>query len=204
MMIRRNQPARNSTKRICVFCASSRGCDPVFHHDAFELGTLLAGESCTVVYGGGAFGSMGALADGALSSGGYVVGVLPNFMATLEWGHTQISELHLVEDMRSRKHMMLSDSDAVVALPGGCGTLEEVMEALTLKRLGIYLNPIVLVNTKDFFSPLIDLLQRCVDERFLDVRHLKMCTIVSKPDEVLEAIRTSEAWPSDARSFAAL
>jgi uncharacterized protein (TIGR00730 family) len=204
MMIRRSQPEKNSTKRICVFCASSRSCDPAFHHDAFELGTLLAGASYTVVYGGGAFGSMGALADGALSHGGYVVGVLPNFMATLEWGHTQISELHLVEDMRSRKHMMLSDSNAVVALPGGCGTLEEIMEALTLKRLGIYLNPIVLVNTKNFFSPLIDLLQRCVEERFLDVRHLKMCTIVSKPDEVLEAIRTSEIWSSDARSFAAL
>ncbi len=204
MVTRRIQAPERSTKRICVYCASSRGCDPIFHRAAFELGALLADASFAIVYGGGAFGSMGALADGALSRGGHVTGVLPQFMATLEWGHTQISELRLVEDMRHRKHLMLSESDAVVALPGGSGTLEELMEAITLKRLGIYLNPIVLVNTKGFFSPWVDLLQRCVDERFLDARHARMWTVVSQPGEVLEAIHTAEAWPSDARSFAAL
>src|SRR6202012_1324112 len=118
----------------------------------------LADAGLEVVYGGGARGSMGALANGALSKGGRVVGILPRFMADLEWGHSGLSELELVEDMRVRKHLMLPRSQPAIALPGGCGTLEELLEALTLTRLGLYLNPIVLVNTRGFFNPLLDLL----------------------------------------------
>ena len=111
--------------RICVYCASSNQADPRFRAAAFRLGELLAEGGHQVVYGGGSTGSMGAVADGALSKGGDVCGVIPRFMADLEWQHPGIGNMQVVEDMRERKHRLLTDSDAVVALPGGCGTLEE-------------------------------------------------------------------------------
>ena len=119
--------------RICVYCASSQECDPHYHEVAFKLGALLAAAGCTVVYGGGSAGSMGAVANGALSAGGEVVGILPKFMADLEWGHPGLTRLELVEDMRERKHRLLTGSDAVIARPL-LRTLEELFEALTLKR----------------------------------------------------------------------
>src|SRR6201987_3008638 len=155
----------DQSKSICVYSASSRACDAVYHDVARRLGGLLAHRGYSITYGGGAVGSMGALADGAVARGGKIVGVLPKFMQELEWGHTQLTELRIVEDMRVRKHMMLSESDGVVALPGGSGTLEELFEALTLKRLGLYTQPIVLVNTRNYFAPLIDLLEHAIAER---------------------------------------
>ena len=113
----------------------------------------------------------GALADGALSKGGEVIGVLPKFMADLEWGHPGLTHLDLVEDMRERKHKLLTGSDAVVALPGGCGTLEELFEAITLKRLGLYFNPILLLDTAAFYQPLQAFLQQVIEQKFLDRRH---------------------------------
>jgi uncharacterized protein (TIGR00730 family) len=147
---------------------------------------------------------MGALADGALSKGGRVVGILPRFMADLEWGHKGLSELQIVEDMRARKHIMLTRSQAAIALPGGSGTLEELLEAITLKRLGLYLNPIVLVNTRGFFDPLVELLAHAVEERFMDERHLLMWRVVAQPQEVPAALDTAPAWTAEARKFAAL
>lgn len=149
-------------------------------------------------------GSMGALADGALSEGGKIVGVMPEFMMQLEWGHSQLSELRVVEDMRVRKHMMLSESQGLVALPGGSGTLEELFEAITLKRLGIYTYPIILVNTKGFFDPLLTFLEHVVSERFMNDRHLQMWNVVSVPEEVPGALLDAVAWSSDARDFAAV
>jgi len=147
---------------------------------------------------------MGALADGALSKGGRVVGVLPKFMADLEWGHPRLTELELVEDMRVRKHMMLTRSQGAIALPGGCGTLEELLEAITLKRLGLYLNPILLVNTRGFFDPLLELLGRAIEERFMDERHARMWEVVAQPEEVPEALDRAAKWGAEARTFAAL
>src|SRR5215468_12133754 len=162
-----NTTNESQTQRaVCVYCASSQTSHPDYRKAAFRLGAVLATEGLGIIYGGGARGSMGALADGALSKGGRVVGILPKFMADLEWGHQGLTELQLVEDMRIRKHMMLARSQAAIALPGGCGTLEELLEAITLKRLGLYLNPIVLVNTRAFFDPLIELLTRAIEERF--------------------------------------
>src|SRR5579864_9309994 len=193
-----------SRRAVCVYCASSQTADPEYREAAFRLGAVLAGEGLEIVYGGGARGSMGALADGAVSKGGRVVGVLPKFMADLEWGHPGLTELELVEDMRVRKHLMLTRSDAAIALPGGSGTLEELLEAITLKRLGLYLNPIVLVNTRDFFAPLLALLARAVEERFMDPRHLTMWQVVSRPEEVPHALAHAPAWGAEARNFAAL
>jgi len=191
-------------RSVCVYCASSRSSHPEYRAAAHQLGVTLAEHGYGIVYGGGAVGSMGALADGALSRGGRVVGVLPRFMAELEWGHKRLSELQLVEDMRTRKHLMLSRSRAAIALPGGCGTLEELLEAITLKRLGLYVNPIVLVNTRAFFEPLIELLSHAVAERFMDERHLQMWQVVERPEQAPQAIESAPAWSAEARGFAAV
>jgi uncharacterized protein (TIGR00730 family) len=195
-----SRPAR----AVCVYCASSRTAHPEYREAAFRLGEVLAAEGLEIVYGGGARGSMGALADGALSRGGRVLGILPRFMADLEWGHAGLTELELVEDMRIRKHLMLTRSQAAIALPGGSGTLEELLEAITLKRLGLYLNPILLVNTRGFFDPLLGVLQHAIAEHFMDERHAQMWEVVAQPDEVPEALRRAPAWREDARAFAAL
>lgn len=194
--------ANVSHKSICVYCASSRRCDPVYHDVARQLGRILAEHGYSIIYGGGAIGSMGALADGAVACGGKVVGVLPKFMMDLEWGHQKLTELRVVEDLRSRKHMMLSDSHGLVTLPGGSGTLEELFEAITLKRLGLYTHPIVLVNTRDYFAPLIDLLEHAITERFMDERHRLMWQVVATPEEVPAVLEAAPAWSVDAREFA--
>jgi uncharacterized protein (TIGR00730 family) len=190
--------------RICVYAASSQQSDAVYRDSAFRLGQLLASSGSTVVYGGGSTGSMGAIANGALSAGGQVVGILPRFMADLEWGHPGLTKLELVEDMRERKHKLLADSDAVVALPGGCGTLEELFEAITLKRLGLYFNPIVLLNTKQFYTPLQSFMQQVIAERFMNTGHAAMWSLVDAPEQVLPEIRATPRWREDARDYAAV
>jgi uncharacterized protein (TIGR00730 family) len=190
--------------RVCVYCASSEHCHPDYMRAAFRMGEIFAQNAFEIVYGGGGLGLMGQLANGAIASSGKVFGIMPRFMQELEWSHRQLTDLKLVEDMRERKHLMLTGSDAVVALPGGCGTLEELFEAITLKRLAIYLNPIVLVNIRGFFDPCVELLQRCVDERFMNPQHLQMWRVVDSPEKVLEAIGNSPRWAESARSIAAV
>jgi hypothetical protein len=187
---------------VTVYCASSRRADPEYRTVARRLGELLAEADVTVVYGGGGVGSMGALADGALERGGRVEGVLPRFMHDLEWGHPRLSDLHVVNDLHERKRLMIDRSDAVVALPGGCGTFEELFEAITWKRLGLWSRPIVLVNTRGFYDPAVALLERAVEERFMDERHRDMWRVVARPEDVLDAIRRAPAWSEDARDFA--
>lgn len=192
------------TRSVCVYCASSRSAHPEYRQAAFRLGEVLAGHGIGIVYGGGAVGSMGALADGALSRGGRVVGILPRFMADLEWGHPRLTELKLVEDMRSRKHLMLTGAQAAIALPGGSGTFEELLEAITLKRLGLFTAPIIVVNTRDYFRPLLTMLARSVEERFMDERHLAMWQVVAQPEEVPGALQSAPAWSEASRRFAAV
>lgn len=187
-------PLAEATHTVCVYCASSRVCDPLYHDVARRLGGLLARSGCAIVYGGGGTGSMGALAEGALAEGGRIVGVIPQFMQELEWGHAGLSELHVVEDMRTRKQEMLARASAVVALAGGCGTFEELMEAITLKRLGLFLGPIVIVNTAGYYDPLIAQLERAIEQRFMNGAHGQMWRVVAEPDEVLEAIATAPGW----------
>lgn len=188
--------------RVCVYCASSDQVDPAYHAAARRLGELLAEAGIELVYGGGARGSMGALADGALARGGRVTGIIPRFMDDLEWGHREISELRVVEDMHERKHRMLVDSDAVVALPGGCGTYEELFEAITFKRLALFLGPIVLLNQNGYFEPCLKLLNQCIEQRFMNPRHSDMWSVVATPEEVIPAIEAAPPWGEDARAFA--
>ena len=188
--------------RICVYAASSSRIDAEFLAAARSLGEVLADAGHSLVYGGGSQGLMGAVADGALSRGGEVIGILPKFMADLEWGHTGLTHLDLVEDMRERKHKLLTGSDAVVALPGGCGTLEELFEAITLKRLGIYFNPILLLNTRGYYAPLQSFMQQVIAERFMNPEHAAMWSLVDRVEDVLPTITATPAWREDAREYA--
>ena len=189
-------------RRVCVYCASSKIADEAYRADARALGALLAGEGVEIVYGGGAVGSMGALADGALSAGGKVVGILPRFMDELEWGHKGLTKLEIVHSMHERKMAMLAEADGAIALPGGCGTYEELLEAITWKRLGIFNQPIVLLNTKGFYDALAHALERCVEERFMNERHREMWSVVPAPGDVLPALRSAPEWDDEARGFA--
>lgn len=193
---------RPSQHSVCVYCASSRACDPGYHAVARRLGGLLAAAGCTIVYGGGRSGSMGALAEGALAAGGRIVGVIPRFMQELEWGHGGLSELHVVEDLRTRKHEMLSRASAVIALAGGSGTFEELFEAMTLKRLGLFTGPIVLVNTGGYYDPLVEQFRRAIDGRFMDERHAAMWQVVAGPEEAVAALESSPGWEAAHIHFA--
>ena len=189
---------------VCVYCASSTRADPEYRELAGELGARLAAAGRTLVYGGSRQGSMGALADGALSAGGHVIGVMPGFLQALEIAHDRLSELHIVGDLRERKQWMLCRASAVIALPGGTGTFEELLEALTLKRLGIFFGPIVICNQRRFYDPLLALLESAVDERFMAERHRAMWQVVETAAAAVEALEHAPPWPEDALRFAAV
>jgi len=190
--------------RICVYCASSEHVDRAYHEAAGQLGRTLAEQGCTLVYGGGAVGLMGSLANGALAAGGDVIGIIPRFMTEVEWQHPGLANLEVVEDMRERKHRLLTGSDAVVALPGGCGTLEELFEAMTLKRLALYLKPIVLLDTNRFYAPLERFLEQTIEQRFMNPQHRALWTSVARVEDVLPTIRATPDWDATARSYAAV
>ncbi len=190
--------------RVCVYCGSSRQCDPVYLEAAERLGRELAKNEATIIYGGGAVGSMGALAAGALAEGGKVIGIIPRFMEELEWGHKGITELRVVGDLHERKRLMIQDAHAVVALPGGSGTFDELLEAVSLKRLALFLGPIVVLNTRSYFDDLLRALERSVSERFMDPRHQSMWSVVNEPGEVLPAIHSAPRWDSSSRDFAGI
>ena len=193
-----NPPASYSNKRqlkrICVYCASSTQADPEYRDAARETGRLLAREGCEIIYGGGGLGSMGALADGALEEGGRVIGVLPEFMQELEWGHSKVSELKIVASLHERKLEMIEKADGIIALPGGSGTFEELLEALTWKRLALYTNPIALLNTRSYYDAFQRMMEQAVGERFMNQQHLQMWTLVDRPQELIPALRDAPEW----------
>ena len=191
-------------KKVSVFCASSGQAGLAYIRSARDLGHILAMKKISIIYGGGAVGLMGHLVDSALMHQGDIIGVIPKFMVDLEWAHPGVKNMIIVDTMHERKRRMLDGSDAVIALPGGSGTLEELLEAITLKRLGLYLNPIVLVNTDHFFDHLIAMFSRCVTDRFMDPRHLDMWSVASSPDDVLGLIKNAPEWNRDAIKYAAI
>ena len=133
-----------------------------------------------------------------------VIGIIPRFMTEVEWQHPGLANLEVVEDMRERKHRLLTGSDAVVALPGGCGTLEELFEAMTLKRLALYLKPIVLLDTNGFYAPLERFLEQTIEQRFMNPQHRALWTSVARVEDVLPTIRATPDWDATARSYAAV
>ncbi len=191
-------------QNICVYCASSSQVKSVYFDAAERLGEILAINDCQLIYGGGHRGLMGKIADTVLASGGKVTGIIPKFMCEVEWNHTGLTDLILVENMHERKEKLAKMADAVVALPGGCGTMEELLEVITWKRLGIFTKPIIICNVSGYFDPLIDMLNRSVDENFMGEEHRKMWEVVDSPEAVMHAINTSVTWDENARNFAAL
>jgi uncharacterized protein (TIGR00730 family) len=189
---------------ICVYCAASTKINPRFFEATDRLGKILAKEGLSVVFGGGATGLMGQLADSILAANGKITGVIPQFMCDEDWHHNQLTELIVVETMHERKEKMARMADAVIALPGGCGTLEELMEVITWKQLGIFTKPIVILNMDGYYNPLIAMLQHAVEEKFMRDVHKNMWEVVETPEEVLAAIEGSADWSSNARSFAAI
>ena len=191
-------------KRVTVYASSSNALAASYYDAAARLGSVLGSAGLDIVYGGGGVGLMRAMADQALATGAHVHGVIPHFLNTVEHGHQHLSRLEVVADMRERKHRMIADSHAVISLPGGSGTFEELFEVLTLKRLGLFLGPVVLVNTNAYFDRFVDFLQHSVHERFMSEQHLGMWSVVSEPEQVIAALHLAPSWSSDARDFAAV
>ncbi len=190
--------------RVCVYCASSNKAAEVYGDTAYELGTLLAKEGITVVTGAGSIGLMRQVEDGALDNGGKAIGVIPQFMVEQGWHHTGLTELHITRDMHERKQLMAKLSDAVIALPGGCGTIEELSEIITWKQLGLYFNPIVILNTNGYYDPFIAQLNKAVEEHFMGEIHSRIWSVANTPAEAVEIIRNTPLWDASVRKYAAL
>lgn len=189
-------------KNVTVFCASSAKIDKAYFDATEELAKEFIKAKVKVIYGGGAIGLMGKLADTIIEHDGKIKGIMPEFMKSIEWSHINVKEFEFTKDMHERKAKLLKDTDGLVALPGGSGTLEELLEAITLKRLGLFNKPIVILNTKNFYGPLKEMLEKCVYENFMNKVHLEMWKFVEKPSEVLPNLENSSDWNKDAINFA--
>lgn len=187
---------------VCVFAASSSRIDRKYAQEAGELGALFARSNIKVIYGGGGIGLMGVLADAVIANGGIITGVMPSFMNDEGWGHPQVRDMILTHDMGERKKNMFSRADAVVALPGGVGTLEELTEAITLKQLGLFNGPIVILNTLGFYRSLIDFFEHMISNQFLRIEHKGIWTIANSPKDVLTALLNYTSWLDDPRRIA--
>lgn len=190
--------------RICIYCASSSKIDEVYFEATERLAKILVNSNIQIVYGGGGHGLMGKLADTVLSEGGKIKGIMPQFMNEVEWAHKKVTDFEFTHTMHERKAKFLENIDALIALPGGTGTLEELLEAITLKRLGQFTKPIIILNTNGYYDPLKMMLDRCVSENFLRPIHAEMWAFVQEPEEVITAINQSMQWDKNAISFAAL
>ena len=194
----------NAIRSVCVYSASSTKVDSMYFEAARELGRLLALRGIRLVNGAGNLGLMRACADACLEAGGQVTGVIPHFMVEQGWQHPGLTELIETDDMHSRKQTMARLSDGVIALPGGCGTMEELLEIITWKQLGLYLNPIVVLNTGDYYRPLLDMLARAAGEQFMRPVHLGIWTVASTPAEAVGQLFSTPVWDATVRKFAAL
>ena len=188
--------------KVCVYCSSSSKIDKIYFEATEKLAKEFIKEKVQIVYGGGGNGLMGHLADTIIDNGGNIKGISPKFMQDIEWTHKRLTDLELVSTMHERKTKFLENIDAVVALPGGCGTLDELIEAITWKRLGIFTKPVVIINTNGFYDPLQEMLERCVSQNFMDKRHLEMWSIVEDSTQVLPTIKNTDDWNRDALNFA--
>lgn len=181
-------------KRVAVYAASSSQVSSEYIDAAAELGRTLAAEGIEIVYGAGKVGLMGALADAALDAGGKVTGVIPQFMVDNGWCREKLTNLIVTPDMHTRKEKIVTLADATIALPGGVGTLEELMEIITWKQLGLYANPIVILNTRGYFNPLKEMLERAVEEKFMREIHRNLWSIADTPRQAADLIRNTPQW----------
>jgi uncharacterized protein (TIGR00730 family) len=156
-----------------------------------------AENGVSVVFGGGSSGLMGQLADAMLDAGGNIKGIMPQFMNEVEWGHRGVSDFVYTQTMHERKSKFLEGTDALVALPGGTGTYEELFEAITLKKLGQFSKPIIILNTRGYYEPFRLLMEHAIREKFMALDHQEIWQIVNEPEEVLSAIKNSQEWNKD-------
>lgn len=194
----------NTIQSVCVYSASSTKIADCYFRAARELGELLAHHGIRLVNGAGNLRLMRACADACLEAGGQVTGVIPRFMVEQGWQHPRLTELIETEDMHTRKQTMARLSDGVIALPGGCGTLEELLEIITWKQLGLYLNPIVVLNTEGFYNPLLKMLEHAAEEHFMRPAHLGIWKVASSPAEALGLLYSTPLWDKEVRKFAAI
>ncbi len=188
--------------RVCVFAASSSRIDSAYLEAAGELGTVFAREGVHAVFGGGGIGLMGILADSMLAAGGKITGVIPEFMIDEGWGHAGVTDMIVTADMSERKKTIFAMSDAAVALPGGVGTLEELTEVITLKQLGQFNKPIIIVNVNGFYDHLIEFFEHMFRGNFIRLEHKDIWQIVTTAEEVVPAITNYTGWHADPKVIA--
>jgi len=194
----------NTIQNVCVYSASSTQIAPAYFEAATQLGRLLAIKGINLINGAGSIGLMAAASDAALAAGGTVTGVIPHFMVEQGWHHTGLTRLIETETMHERKQLMAQMADAVIALPGGCGTMEELLEIITWKQLGLYLNPIIILNVDGFYNPLLTMLHQAVEQQFMRPEHASIWRVASTPEEAVEMLYTTPVWNKNVRKFAAL
>lgn len=189
---------------VCVYCASSTQIDEKYFRAAKELGRLIAQKGLRLITGAGNQGLMNAVEEGALAAGGKVTGIIPTFMMEEGWHHTGLTELIETRTIHERKEMMAKLSDGVIALPGGCGTLEELLEIITWKQLGLYLNPIIILNIDGYYNHLLAQLRQAIDENFMRAIHGDIWKVATTPEEAVELLYTTPVWNGKMRGYAAI
>lgn len=194
----------NNITSVCVYSASSTKIDQTYFNAAAELGQLLAKKEIRLINGAGSIGLMRAVADASLEAGGKVTGVIPRFMVEQNWHHKGLTKLVEVDSMHERKQLMADLSDGVIALPGGCGTLEELLEIITWKQLGLYFNPIVILNINNFFDPLLAQLNEAVEQNFMRPQHAAIWNVAKTPEEAVDLLFSTPKWDKEIRKFAAI
>lgn len=187
---------------ITVYCASSSKLRQSYVDAAAELGRLIARRGHTLINGAGTMGLMGASTDACLAEGGHTIGVIPQFMVDEGWEHRGMGELIVTRDMHERKARLTSMADAVIALPGGLGTLDELFDVVTLKQLGEYLKPIVILNTDGFYDRLLEHIEYAMQEQMLRIEHAQAWCVARTPEEALELCENTPLFRSDIRSIA--
>lgn len=187
---------------VCIFASSSSKINGEYAEAASRLGALLAQAGMGVIYGGGGIGLMRNVADAVIENRGRITGVIPSFMVDAGWGHSGVTDMIVTPDMGERKRQMFALANAVVALPGGIGTLEELTEAITLKQLGLFKGPVVMLNTLGFYKPLIEFLDNMVSGQFLRSEHREIWEIAATPEEVMWHLEKRRDWIPDPLSIA--
>ena len=158
-------------KKVCVFTGAASGIDTLYKDAAYQMGEMLASRGLGVVYGGGKMGLMGAVADGVLAANGKVTGIIPKFLDSVEVGHKGITDLHIIDSMHERKAMMYDAADAFIIFPGGLGTLDETMEIITWRQLGLHQKPIIIVNLNGYWDSMLLMFQNIIDQGFMHHGH---------------------------------
>ena len=189
---------------VAIYCASSNQVRSSYVEAARRLGELFAQAGIRLIYGDGGIGLMAAAANSALDAGGEVLGVIPQFMVDAGWNNPRSTRTIITQTMHERKATIVNETEAMVALPGGIGTFEELLECLTWKQLGLHTCPVVILNTDGYYDRLLDCIDYMIDEQMMRPIHREMFTVVNTPEEVIPAILASADWDPSTRRLAAI